>query len=393
MSKAFDPRKILKQIDNSLLREFFARRGELGGVPWDDLTEHKIEPVFEAWQALPDASKNEVQLILRDIADLSDHRGRAVLAEEVLLRCPGRGAEFEAQQSKADNAMWVYLEIPEGFAEAALFARADSLPQSQWRKRNGLPMRAITADEAMCDALADELTAFYGPQQMRGRFCKVVHYRRSGGADYFFAYLDDYPDKRLVFDESSDQPVVRSDRGAFENVFVFTADEGAMEISAPGIGKSWEPMQKLFGRAILGEEIPPADPLRPSYRLDHLLRPDFPLPTMPEDRVEDARITRLRVLPRGSGGYIEIKADPRGGRFDIYRKIERFLRAENIPIEGTRVLQASFALKFIHEGRGRQPQMTFNITAPHSSDLRHKRDEHRVVAERCLKLWEVTDVA
>lgn len=393
MARPFEPRKVLKQIANPLLREFFTRRGELGGVPWDELTEHKIEPVFEAWQALPEASKSEVQIILRDIADLSDHRGRAVLAEEVLLRCPDRAAEFETHQSKADNAMWVYLNLPQAFGEAAMFARADSLPQSQWRKRNGLPMRAITADEAMCDALAKELTAFYGPQQMRGRFCKVVHYRRPGGADYFFAYLDDYPDKRLIFDESSDQPVVRSDRGAFENVFVFTADEGAMEIFAPGISKSWEPMQKLFGRAILGEEIPPADPLRPSYRIDHLLRPDFPLPTMPEDRVEDARITRLRLLPRGSGGYIEIKADPRGGRFDIYRKIERFLRAENIPIEGTRVLQASFALKFVHEGRGRQPQMTFNITAPHSSDLRHKRDEHRVVAERCLKLWEVTDAA
>ncbi len=393
MSKAFEPRKILKQIANELLKEFFARRNELVAVPWDKLTEHKIQPVFDAWQALPEASKSEVQIILRDIADLADHRGRAVLAEEVLLRCPDRAAEFEAQKSRADNAMWVYLNIPEAFAEAAMFARADSLPQSQWRRRSGLPKQRITVDDAMREALANELTAFYGPQQMRGRFCQVVHYRRPGGADYFFAYLDDYPDKRLVFDESSDEPIVRSDRGAFENVFVFTSDEGAMEIFAPGISKSWEPMQTLFGRAILGKEIPPADPLRPSYRLDHLLKSDFPLPTKPEDRVADARITRLRLLPRGSGGYIEIKADPRGGRFDIYRKIERYLRAENIPLEGTRVLQASFALKFIHEGRGRQPQMTFNITAPHSSDLRHKHDEHRVVAERCLKLWGVTDVA
>ena len=48
MAKPFDPRKVLKHIANPLLREFFTRRGELGDVPWDELTEHKIEPVFDA---------------------------------------------------------------------------------------------------------------------------------------------------------------------------------------------------------------------------------------------------------------------------------------------------------------------------------------------------------
>ena len=54
MAKAFDPRKVLKQIANPLLRAFFERRGELTEIAWDELTEHKIEPVFEAWQALPE---------------------------------------------------------------------------------------------------------------------------------------------------------------------------------------------------------------------------------------------------------------------------------------------------------------------------------------------------
>lgn len=48
MAKPFNPRRILKQIANPLLREFFVvRRGELSDVPWDSLTEHKIEPVFQ----------------------------------------------------------------------------------------------------------------------------------------------------------------------------------------------------------------------------------------------------------------------------------------------------------------------------------------------------------
>ena len=86
MAKAFDPRKVLKQIANPLLRVFFERRGELTEIAWDQLTEHKIEPVFEAWQALPERQRQEVQVILRDINELADHRGMAVLAEEILWR-------------------------------------------------------------------------------------------------------------------------------------------------------------------------------------------------------------------------------------------------------------------------------------------------------------------
>ena len=219
MAKPFDPQKVLKHIANPLLREFFTRRGELDDVPWDELTEHKIEPVFEAWQALGEASQKQIQIILRDINELADHRGLAVLAEEILWRCPGRAEEYKAQSSKADKAMWMYLHVAEAFEEAAVFARADALAAGRyWNRRNNLPKKQLAVDRTMCDALAKALTSFYGPTQMRGRFCKVVNYRRSGGADYFFAYLDDYPDKHLVFDGDSDQPTVRSDRYAFENM-------------------------------------------------------------------------------------------------------------------------------------------------------------------------------
>lgn len=390
MAKPFDPRKVLKQIANPLLRAFFKRRGELADVPWDDLTEHKIEPIFDAWQALDEPKKVEIQIILRDICELADHRGLAVLAEEIFCRCPERAQEFEAQTSKADNAMWVYLNVPEAFDEAALFARADALAAGRyWNRRNSLPKKALEVDSQLCDRLAQALTSFYGPTQMRGRHCHIVHYRRSGGGDYFFAYLDDYPDKHLVFDGDSDQPIVRADRYAFENVFVYNAGDGSMELFAQGGKKVWEPLQTAFCQAVLDEQIDPADPMRPAYQLDHLLTPDFPLSTDPTDGVEDARITLLRIAPRGSGGYIEIKADPKGNRNDIYHKIERWIRA-GIAVEGTRVLKASFLLKFHSNGYGRQPTMSFNVT-PNSSNLKSKPDEQREVGERCLKLAKVVE--
>jgi len=392
MARMFEPRKVLKQIANPLLREFFARRGELAEVAWDDLSEHKVEPVFEAWQALPERQKLEVQVILRDINELADHRGMAVLAEEILWRNPSLADDFKAQASKQDKAMWVYLHLPEAFNEAALFARADALAAGRhWKRRNNLPSVALDVTQDMLDSLGEALTSFYGPKQMRGRYCKVVHYRRQGGADYFFAYLDDYPDKHIVFDGDSDQPTVRSDRYAFENVFVYNADDGSMEVFAQGGKPVWEPLQQAFCTSVLGRDVDPADPLRPTFRLDHLLTPDFPLPLEATDGVEEARITRMRIAPRGSAGYVEVKADPKASRNDIYRKIERWLRTEHVGTDGAKVLSASFSMRFSHDGPGRAPTLSFDVSAPNSSNLKSKPDEHRTVGERCLKRWGVTD--
>lgn len=392
MAKPFDPRKVLKQIANSLLREFFTRRGELADVPWDQLSEHRIEPVFAGWLALPDAKQREVQMIIRDVNELADHRGVAVLAEGILARHPDRAEDFSAQRSKADKAMWSYLYAPEVFNDAAMFARADALTGGRlWNRRNGLPKRQLDDPESLCGPLGEALSSVYAPAQLRGKQCMVEHYRRADGVDYFFAYLDDYPDKHLVFDGNDSQPIVRWDRYAFENVFVYSGDEGVLEIVAPGGGKMWTTLQVAFCKAVLKKDVPPADPLRPSYRLDHLLQNDFPLPTDPVDRVEEARITRLRIVPRGGGGHIEIKADPRGDRNDIYRKMDRWLRRENLPVEGLRVVQATFSLHFVHNGVGRQPTLTFEVSVPHSSNLKSKPDEVRVIGERCLRRWEVTD--
>jgi hypothetical protein len=243
----------------------------------------------------------------------------------------------------------------------------------------------------MLQALGEALTSYYGPVQMRGRCCKVVHYRRQGGAEYFFAYLDDYPDKHIVFDGESDQPIIRSDRYAFENVFVYNADDGSLEVFAQGGKKVWEPLQCAFCKAVLGRSVAPADPLRPTFMLDHLLAPNSPLPLEATDGVEEAKITRMRIVPRGSSGYIEIKADPKGSRDDIYRKLERWIRSENVTADGVRVASASFSLKFAHEGPGRAPTLAFDVSVPNSSNLKSKPDEHRVIGDRCLKRWGVTN--
>jgi len=390
VAKPFDPRKVLKHIANALLHEFFTRRGELADVPWEELTEHKIEPIFEAWQALPETQKLDVHVILREIEELADPRGVAVLVQLVREAWPERALEFEAQAGEADKAMWVYMNAHDLFKEAVVFARADAMAAGRyWEKRNGLPKRQLVVDDTMIGRLETALTDFYGPVQMRGRYCKVAHYSRSGGAEYFFAYLDDYPNKHMIFEGA--QPTVQSGRHAFQNVFVYNSGEGTMESFAPGGRQVRQPLEAAFCKAVLDVDVEPADPLRPSYRLDHLLTTEYPLATDPNDEIADARIMMMRLAPAGGGGWVEIKTDPKASTNDIYRKIDRWLSDKHLPRDTTSVLKVTFRLTFHHDGHGRAQTMTFSVAVPSSCDLKSWSDERREIGERCLRLWEISD--
>jgi UDP-N-acetylglucosamine--N-acetylmuramyl-(pentapeptide) pyrophosphoryl-undecaprenol N-acetylglucosamine transferase len=59
--------------------------------------------------------------------------------------------------------------------------------------------------------------------------------------------------------------------------------------------------------------------------------------------------------------------------------------------QGAKVLSASVAMRFRHEGPGRAPTLRFSVSAPNSSNLKSKPDEQRAVGERCLRRWGVTD--
>jgi len=391
MAKPFDPRKMLRQISNTLLREFFDQRGELGDVPWDDLTETQIEPIFQAWQALPEDQCRDVHLVFHDINELADERGLSVLAEEINWRCPKRLAEFTALDGRADRAMWVHLHAPDAFSEAALFARADALEAGRyWIKRNGLPPEPIAFDDQVRGGLQSALSEFYWPTQLRGRHCSIDHYTRANGAEYFFAYLDDYPDAHVVFDDTGNV-VKRTDRYAFQNVFVFTPTEGSLDLFVRGGSKVYTPLQQAFCRAVLGVEVGPEDPLRPAYQLDHLLNPNCPLATDPADRIAEVRVTRLRLEWRDAfGRYIEVRANPKGPPDEVYQMIENDLNIHSVASSRVRVRQAGFRLTFISDNGAKPKTLSFNVSCPNSCDLKSKPDEMRAIGERCLRLWGVT---
>ncbi|MCG3178608.1 MAG: hypothetical protein BIFFINMI_00936 [Phycisphaerae bacterium] len=390
MARHFDPRKVLKQVSNRLLRKFFSQRGELQDVAWDGLPETQIAPVFAAWQQLPDVRRKEVQVILQDVNELADERGLGVLAEEIRRWCPEKMAEFAMLEGRCDKAMWVHLEMPDIFDEAAMFARADALESGRyWVKRNSLPRVPLAVDDRMRQSLAEALVGYYKPNQCRGYWCHIEHYQRGNGDDYFFAYLDDYPDNRLVFDDGG-QMHKQPERDAFTNVFVYSRTDGTLDMFARGGRKVYEPLQGAFCRAVLADDIDPADPDKPAFLLEGFKDRAMQLPTDPADRVAEVRVRKMGLAAVDSpGDEITVKAGGSHDRNHIYDLIDQWLDARNLPMTRVQVTRVTVTLKFMSDGQRKARTMTFDVSCPNSCNLKSKPDEMRAVGERCLKLWGV----
>ena len=76
-------------------------------------------------------------------------------------------------------------------------------------------------------ALQKVLAEFCSDTQGRGENCKVEHYRRANGNEYFFVCLEDHADEPLEFGRDG---VLRrrTGRGTFDDVFVYCPADGTL---------------------------------------------------------------------------------------------------------------------------------------------------------------------
>ena len=395
MAKHLDPRTLLKKISVPLLQQFFQRQGVLLDLHWDELkAKRQVDPICDAWQRLPDARRRQVQTTLQDLAELSDHRGMKVFAEEVKRCDPDRVWQFAACRTRPNKAMWFFLNFREQFEQAALLARADALSQGRYAvRRIGLPKVPIDATSRMKQSLETTLCNHYWPNEMRGEHCHVEHHTRDKGHEYFFAYLDDWPDTRLVFEDSGELSP-KSERYAFSVLFIFCSHDGSLDVVAKGGAEIYYPLQQAFCRAVFDMPIEPADPLRPEYQLQQVLDPAFKYPTETTDGIARVRLSRIRLATNNNTFPVQTfdlqfrRAVTRPQWLNV---IHHDLEAHELRVNQIVVQQATFQLIFIKNGFARTKTMTFTVSVPSRCNLKEKSDEDREVGERCLNLWGMSN--
>jgi hypothetical protein len=389
MSRQYSPKTFLRQVPNQLLKEYFDRRSVLSDLLWYLQGETEIERIYDSWQALPEPQRLEIEKDFRDIDEMACEEGVKALVEEGRFHGIDLAPELDRLDGSHHKAMWAFLRHEQVFYVASLINYVDTLHGRYWVRRSDLPRKEPRDSRVAGQNLACALSEYYRKTQGRGHRCTVETYLRGGRHRYYFACPDDYTDTYIGHAEDG-HFVRRAQKRAFEVVFVYDPRDGVLDLFAQGDRQLKGDLQQIFCLVILGESVGPEQPRRLAYELNGLMDRGFTFPTDPEDGIEEVRVRRLRLSVIGNGNRrITLDADPKGPVQDVYDLMDAFLAGGLLRGIAFNVTQATLELRFAPKGRERPKTLVFDISFPNCSNLKSKREEHRLLGEKYLKRWGI----
>lgn len=382
----YNPRMVLRQTSNTLLREYFEKKGCPLDVPWDDLGERQIQAVYDEFLNLEESRRQQFETDFHDVHNVAQSTdGIRIIVENAVILGLDIQKELELSDSRYDKAMYVLLHYPEAWNNGVPVVQAESLSRRGWHRRKDLPKHAPDISEPAISSLKTGISAFYWQAEGRGKNCQIEHIQRNKIQDYFFVYLSDHADTQLDFDDSGNLKKTHR-RSAFEVVFIFDRARGIMDVYANGGKDVYKPLQEIFARTILGTELGPDDANNP-YNVEVLKDKNMMFPTDPEDCIIQVAVRMLRLAPLGNTKKkITVKLPSNGNPEEIYISLENDLNGTNLPVSNVHVERAAITMTLT--GYKNKKSLTFEI-GPKNCTLKSEADEFRLLGEKYLRKWRI----
>jgi len=381
MSSAYAPRTIFRQTSNAVLARYFASKDLLSDIDFDSLLETDVEPIFEAYQALPDSVRTGIDTDLRSVNALASERGELILIEEASqFHGLDLQEDFAALDNFHDRAMVSFLDHRDVFDVASLFNNADLGQKRYWILSRAVVKLVPRDDPRTVERLGTALGAYLFKTEGRGQPCTVEVYRR-GERHYFFAYPEDYGTTQQEYVGSAlDRRAVRP---VFEIIFVYSKDEGVFDVYFEGSRKRVPDLRRIFAREVLGIERDPVMEDERVFDLNRLKRPGFPFVFRTDSGIIDVCIRRLRFS--AIGGIRErctLECDPTARPDALYDQVDRTFITDNqprpdhgnkLPLSLFNISQASLTVQFVRKkGTRGRPTRTFALSYPNACPLGHE---------------------
>lgn len=375
-SRQYAPKDFLRRVPNVLSGRYFHDRGLLTHLDFTQLPETDVEPIFEAWQDLPEDTRAGIDRDFQDVHFMADEQGLRTTLEEA--RHHGEQLEdlLAEQEGFHAQAMWSLLDRRTYFDVAVQFKEADELPPRYWEQRNNFPDVLPRHDRASCDQFAGILRSYFR-KEGRGSMCVVEPYRRDERY-YFFAYVEDHA--RTLLEFQSESLIRRVVRPTFDVVFVFNPSMGTLATFCLGSRKARRDLQELFSWFLLSVGLPNQPQDERVYNLDLLKSRDFQFVIDPRTGVQELRLKQLKLLLPGSRkARWTVDVDPNQGPEAIYEELERLFATEagqaqtdRFPLGMTRVLRVEVRAYFVRGPGRRRPTRTFYLSYPNGCNLDHE---------------------
>jgi len=384
MSRNYSPKTFLRKTPNALLKEYFAGKGVLGEIDFDQLGDTQVDPVIAAMEALPVRERTLIEQEFRQINELACEQGVHILLEEG--QSPYHGLNlaetFGSMGSHYERAFWMFLNHRKVFDIAADLAYMDRV--SSWRRREVGVGLTPAVEKKDLEALAAGVSEFYR-KEGRGHHCVVDNYRREDPQRHcYFAYPEDYATIDLELNDE-EEFVKRPRKPAYEVICGYRPQTGILETNARGRKEQIDKLLGIFCRVILGLDGLPDKP-GAHYDLTPLRDRNINLATDPEDGIEGVFIRMLRFdLPDSGNRRITFEANSESDGKAIYRLIERVVEKKGLPMNIVTVAKAKLKLAFAPVDGKKGKTLTFEISAPDRCTL--KDDPLDQIARKYIERW------
>jgi hypothetical protein len=231
-----------------------------------------------------------------------------------------------------------------------------------------LPTKKAAIDLDSRAELARAIGDWFRDAEGRGRNC-VVELLRRDSRDYFFAYPEDFGQQSLEWEAG--QFSRRPHKPAFEVVFVWSEQEGTLELNHRGSSQAKDRLQELFARIILKlDELPPELADRRGYDLNPLRRREFQFIYPADSAIRTVAIRKLRLASRlRRGDRILVEADTSENRQALYDLLDEIGRS--LPLGQWNVTWAEISAQVMKPGEGRAKTHTFHVSWPNSCSLKY----------------------
>ncbi|MBW8017289.1 MAG: hypothetical protein FVQ82_13985 [Planctomycetes bacterium] len=389
MARQYSPKDFLRNVSNSILKEYFTRYEAFNEVDFDPKKEIDIGEVFEAMGELTDSQRSTVNGNFHDINAMATEGGVKTLIEvsqftnndyEDLAPILG---EIEGLH---DQVFRAFLDYSELFDEAIRLYDADCLPGRNWRKRDQLPDKKAITDKKTCELLEKAVSAYYRTKEGRGYACKVEPYSRDG-RDYWFVYSQNYASVLIEFENKEFKRGVH--HLAFEIIFVYSAAERSLDLFVKGDSKTVGDLQNLWARVILGvDDLGKPEKKAAVYQLNQLKTPqDFTFEST--DGIEEVRVKKLRLSIIGDKANKRMTLEANAGNNSnaVYELYDAVLASEKIPNALINVTQVCLQIVFRANTKSGLKSIDVNIGYPNSCSLKYEpKDE---IIRKYLRKWKI----
>jgi len=358
MARHYTAKSFFRQVPSHLLSLYCESQG-LGS----DLN-------FEAWLELPEDRRHGLEAEFREIFEMSCGKGTWARLDAARHRWrddPESLAAFietlSLQRSHFHRALVTGLNHKECWRGATRIRQAERLPL--WLKRKHLGHRPAATDPSSLEHLAHLMRSYFQRSEARGGHCLVEPSRR-GELDYFHAYPEDYSERQIEW--VGGELVLRQHYPAFEVVFVYSQEEGWLDVNFPGPYRALEPLQEMFAAAILKLDRLPDSGDRRVYDLDPLRRRGFKFACRRGSGIETVALRLLRLSSRARrGDRLTLEADDSIHPDAIHDVLE--ILDERISLRLFSVTQAELVAWVTADGKNPARRVPIYLTSPDSCSL------------------------